>query len=112
MQTGPFEALLLLATLFSLHGKSAKAAALLEGLHELRPEDTRVARLLCLSLLEEGLSERALSLLEILLGPNALPRHSSDRVCALRLRASALLKLGRPDEARTALDESAVELAA
>ena len=106
MQSCSYEALLLLASLFSLHGKSAKASALLEGLHELRPEDTRATRLLCHSLLEGANCERALALIQELLDSPGEPLNSDDRACALRMRASALLRLGRPEEARAVLEES------
>jgi protein involved in temperature-dependent protein secretion len=111
MQGGSYEALLLLASLFSLHGKSAKAAALLEGLHELRPEDTRATRLLCHSLLEGENCERVLALIHELLDSSEEPLSGSDRACVLRMRAAALLRLGRPEEARAALEETPADLA-
>jgi Flp pilus assembly protein TadD len=106
MQGGSYEALLLLASLFSLHGKSAKALALLEGLHELKPEDTRATRLLCHSLLEEENCERALALIHELLRSSGESLNSCDRACVLRMRASALQRLGRLEEARAALEET------
>ncbi len=106
MRESSLESLLLLATLFVVHEKHAKALALLEGLRELAPRDERVLRLLCHSLVMEKRYERALELIQELPFAAKGGPQNLDLACALRLKASALWGLGRNQEARAALEQS------
>ena len=106
MRESSLETLLLLATLFVIHEKHAKALALLEGLFELAPQDERVLRLLCHSLVAQKSFQRALELTGELsaLAGNAMS--GQDRACTLRLKAAALWGLNRGEEARAVLEQS------
>ena len=106
MRESSVESLLLLATLFVIHEKHAKALTLLEGLYDLNPKDERVLRLLVHSLVMEGQYERSLAMVQELLAAAGGTLHGEDMACALRLKASALWNLGRREESRATLDQS------
>ena len=111
MRESSLESLLLLATLFVVHEKHAKAVTLLEGLYDVAPEDERVLRLLGHSLIMEGRHERALEIIRKLLAVSGAAMSGSDMACALRLKASALWRLNRAEEARATLEQSIAHLA-
>jgi tetratricopeptide (TPR) repeat protein len=111
MRESSLETLLLLATLFVIHEKHAKALTLLEGLFELAPRDERVLRLLCHSLVRQKLFERALEMLRDLSALAGNGMSGRDRACALRLRAAALWGLNRGEEARALLEQSIAAIA-
>lgn len=106
MRESSLESLLLLATLFVIHEKHARALTLLEGLYDLAPRDERILRLLAHALLAEKHHERALEILRELTGVAGEHMTHSDTACVLRLKAAALWNLGRRDEARAVLDAS------
>ena len=106
MRESSLETLLLLATLFVIHEKHAKALTLLEGLFELAPRDERVLRLLCHSLVAQKHFERALEMTRELSALAGSGMSGQDKVCALRLRAAALWGLNRGEEARAVLEQS------
>lgn len=110
MRESSLESLLLLATLFVLHEKHAKALVLLEGLYDVAPEDERVLRLLAHSLVMEGAHERALGVIQDLLAVPGGSMRGEDMACALRLKASALWNMGRREESRATLDQSVTYL--
>lgn len=106
MRESSLEALLLLATLFVIHDKHAKALVLLEGLYDVAPSDERILRLLAHSLLSEKQYDRALDVVRELMSVSGSALSGEDTACALRLKASALWNLGRIEEARAALEQS------
>lgn len=112
MRESSLESLLLLATLFVIHEKHAKALILLEGLHDVAPRDERVLRLLAHSLVMEGRHEQALKTIQELLTASGGKLRGEDMACALRLKASALWNLGRKEESRAILEQSVAYLPA
>jgi hypothetical protein len=107
MQESSLEAILLLASLYTMQSKHNKARILLEGLSELMADDGRVLRLLAHSLLMAGEYGKSLEVLTALEAKPELRENNEARACLLRLQASALWGLQRPQEAKAALEESA-----
>jgi uncharacterized protein HemY len=106
MRESSLEALLLMASLYVMHEKHAKARVLLDGLYDLAPEDVRILRLLAYSLIMEGEYERGLAVLRELENLTEPLGQHAENTCFLRLEASALWGMNRTEEARTILERS------
>jgi Flp pilus assembly protein TadD len=104
MRESSLESLLLLATLFVIHEKHGKAATVLEGLYAVAPRDERVLRLLCHSFVMENRNEEALEVLRELFTCAGGRMTAEETACALRLKASALWRLGRREESRAVIE--------
>ncbi len=111
MRESSLESLLLLAALYVMHEKHAKARTLLEGLRELAPQEERVLRPLCHVLAVQKEYAQALEAAQELLGLVGKTLSGTELACLLRLKASALWGLGRVEEARAALEQGNAALA-
>lgn len=99
--TGQQRALQVLGHLFLRMGQFRRARKLALALLALAPDDRWARRCLAVAWLELGDADRALEQLDILL--TGAPPASRDAVLHL-LRARALWRAGRTDEARNALN--------
>ncbi|MCG8530915.1 MAG: tetratricopeptide repeat protein [Desulfovibrionales bacterium] len=104
MKEGNKEAVLLLAQLYIVHKKEEKATVLLEGLQELFPRDEYVARALAWLYYIAGKYKQSLEQLDLWMRTESAPDPVQARIAAL-IRSSVLKKLGKSEDAKSAMED-------